>query len=189
MKAVFLDDANDTTSANRETGLAELLRDDVDRGVRIEEALADNLANDLAGPDIVAFGAGFLALESCASVLTVEFEQLIISLFAQFELLSRLGGAEPFALAFDEHDQAGDDKVIRQDRKFSGGSNDAAGGEVELHGLVLQWASGKQSSRVAAWHPGDDSMAGRDRLIDCGVFLQPIWKTNRIFNIDNAINN
>ena len=61
MKAVLLDDADDTTSADREAGLAELLRDDVDRGVGIEEAVTDDLANDFVGADIVAFGAGLLA--------------------------------------------------------------------------------------------------------------------------------
>ena len=61
MKAVLLDDADDTTSADREAGLAELLCDDVDRGVRIEEAVTDDLTNDFVGADIVAFGAGPVA--------------------------------------------------------------------------------------------------------------------------------
>ena len=47
MKTVLLDDADDTTNADRKASLAEFLRDDVDRGVRIEEAVADDLANDL----------------------------------------------------------------------------------------------------------------------------------------------
>ena len=37
-----------------ETSLAELLGDDVDRGVGIEEAVADDLAFDLVGADVVA---------------------------------------------------------------------------------------------------------------------------------------
>ena len=41
--------------------MAELLGDDVDRGVRIEEAVTDDLANDFVGADIVAFGAGPVA--------------------------------------------------------------------------------------------------------------------------------
>ena len=61
MKAVLLDDADDTTSANRETGLAKLLREDVERGVGIEEAVANDLANDLVGANIVAFGAWLVA--------------------------------------------------------------------------------------------------------------------------------
>ena len=61
MKAVLLDDADDTTSADREAGLAEFLGDDVDRGIRIEEAVTDDLANDFVGTDVIAFGAGLVA--------------------------------------------------------------------------------------------------------------------------------
>jgi hypothetical protein len=138
LKAVLLNDADDTTSADREAGLAELLRDDVDRGVGIEEAVTDDLANEFVGADIVAFGAGLVALESCASMFTIEFEQLKISLLAEVEPLSGLGGTEPFALAFNEHGQAGDDEVIPTNGEFSGGADDAVGRHVELHGLVLQ---------------------------------------------------
>ena len=61
MKAVLLDDADDTASADRETGLAKFLCEDVERGIRIEEAVANDLANDLVGADIVAFGAWLVA--------------------------------------------------------------------------------------------------------------------------------
>ena len=60
MKAVLLDDAVHAPGADREAGLAELLGDDVDRGVGIEEAMADDLALDLVGADIVGFGAAFV---------------------------------------------------------------------------------------------------------------------------------
>ena len=138
MKTVFLDNADDTPNADRKACLAEFLRDDVDRGVRIEEAVTDDLANDLVGADIVAFGAGLVALESRASVCTVEFEQLKISLFAEVELLGGLGGAEPFALAFDEHGEAGDDEVIGENGKLSCGADDAVIRKVEVHGSVLR---------------------------------------------------
>jgi hypothetical protein len=149
LKTVLLDDADDTTNADLEAGLAEFLRDDVDRGVRIEEALADDLANDLVSADIVAFGAGLVALESCASMFPIEFEQLKISLFAELELLGGLGGSEPFALAFDEHGQPGDDQVVGKHGKFSGGADDAAGRDVELHGLVLRQRGGEREAGMA----------------------------------------
>ena len=76
MKAVLLDDADHTASADRKAGLAELLRDDLDRGVRIEEAVANDLANDLVSANIVAFGAGLVTLESSASMFTIKFKQL-----------------------------------------------------------------------------------------------------------------
>ena len=147
MKTVLLDDADDTTNADLKTGLAEFLRDDVDRSVGIEEALADDLANDLVGADIVAFGAGLMALESCASLFTIEFEQLKISLLAEIVLLGGLGGAEPFALAFDEHGQSGDDEVVCKNGELSGGADDAASRDVELHGLVLREKAGQKGMR------------------------------------------
>ena len=153
MKAVLLDDADDTSSADREAGLAELLRDDVDRGVRIEEAVADDLANEFVGADIVAFGAGFVALKSCASMFTIQFEQLKISLFAEVELRSGLGGTEPFALAFNEHGEARDNVVVWKNGEFPGGADDAVGEHVELHGMVLREKAGARE-QVGAWHPG-----------------------------------
>jgi hypothetical protein len=149
LKAVLLDDADDTTSADREAGLAELLRDYLDRGIRIEEAVTDDLANELVGADIVAFGAGLVAVESSASMFTIEFEQLKISLLAEVELLGGLGGAESFALAFNEHGQAGDDEVIPKNGKLSGGADDAVGGHVELHGLVLREKAGGREAGLA----------------------------------------
>ena len=86
-------------------------------------------------------------------MFAVEFEQLKISLFAEVELLGGLGGAEPLALAFDEHGQPGDDEVIRQNREFSGGADNAAGRDVELHGLVLRETGWGQRSGSGSWHP------------------------------------
>jgi hypothetical protein len=75
-------------------------------------------------------------------MVTIEFEQMKISLLTEVELLSGLGGTEPFALAFDEHGQAGNDEVIGTNGKLSGGSDDAVGRQVELHGLVLREKAG-----------------------------------------------
>jgi hypothetical protein len=152
LKAILLDNAVHAPGTDGETSLAEFLGDDVDRGVGIEEAVADDLAFDFVGTDIVVFRAGLVALESGASVFTVEFEQLKISLFAEIELLGSLGGAEPLALAFDEHGQPGDDDVIRKNRDLSGGAEDAAGRDVELHGLVLRdrgWGTAKRVEQLA----------------------------------------
>jgi hypothetical protein len=138
LKAILLDDADDTTHADREPGLAEFLRDDVDRGVGIEEAMTNDLADDLVGADIVVFGARLVGFESRASMLAVEPEQLIIPLFAEAELLSGLGGAQPFALAFHEHGEARDEEVTRKNGKLSGGADDAERSDVDLHGSVLR---------------------------------------------------
>jgi hypothetical protein len=138
LQAILLDDADDTTRADGEAGLAKLLRDDVDCGVGIKEAVTDDLANDFVGSDIVALGAGLVALESCATLVTIAFEQLKISLFAEVELLGGLDGTKPFALTFNEHGQASDNEVVRKNWELSGGADDAMGGHVEVHGLVLR---------------------------------------------------
>jgi len=125
LKAVLFDDADDTPNADRQSGLGEFLRDDLDRGVGIEEAVADNLTNDLVGADIVAFGARFVTLESLATMFTINLKQLKVSLFAKLEFFGGLRGTEPFALAFDEHGQADDDEVILTNGEFTGGPDDA----------------------------------------------------------------
>jgi hypothetical protein len=180
LKAILLDDAVHAPSTDGETSLAELLGDDVDRGVGIEEAVANDLALDLVGADIVVFGAGLVALESCATLFTIEFEQLKISLFAEAELLGGLGGTEPFALAFDEHGEAGDDEVIRKNGELSGGADDAVGRHVELHGLVLRKKAG---GGEAGWQmaPSEDSTGRRISLIDYGVFC-PFYASLKLAN-------
>jgi hypothetical protein len=186
LKAVFLDDADDTTDADREPGLAKFLSEDVERGVGIKEAMTDDLANELVGADIVVFGAGLVALEPYASMFTIEFEQLKVSLFAEAELFGGFGGPEPFALAFDEHGQAGDDKVVRQNGDFSGGADDTAGGDVELHGVSSE--SLGQRSGIGSWRRREDSMASVFSLIDYGVLHSKIGLIGRISKDDNAIN-
>ncbi len=138
MNSVLLDDADDTTCADRETGLTELLCEAVERRLRIEESVANDLANDLLGADMVALGASLVAKETCATVFTIEFEQLKISLSAEAELPGCLGGADPFALALDEHGEAGDYQVIGMDGELSGGTRDSVARHVELHGWTLR---------------------------------------------------
>jgi hypothetical protein len=138
LKTVLLDDTDNTPNADRKAGLAELLGDDLDCGVRVEEAVANDLANNLVSADIVALWTGLVGLESCGPVFTIEFQQLKISLFAEAQLFGGSGGAEPFALAFNEHGQAGGNEVIRPNGKLTGRADDAVRIQVELHGLVLQ---------------------------------------------------
>ena len=151
MQAILLDDAVDASGADSETSLAEFLGDDVDRGVGVEKTVADDLSLDFVGADIVVFGAGLVALQSRASMLTIEFKQLKISLLAELELLGGLGGAEPFALTFDEHGEAGDDEVIGENRKLSCGADDAVIREVEVHGLVLRSRAGCGAAAYGVW--------------------------------------
>ena len=66
-------------------------------------------------------------------------------------------------MAFDEHGQPGDDEVVPKDRELSGGADDAAGRDVELHGLVLRE---RAVERGAGWAVGTlERIAWRGRLV------------------------
>jgi hypothetical protein len=80
LKAVLLDNAFHASGADLETRLAKLLGDDVDRGIGIEEAVADDLALDLIGADGIGLGSTFLAEEGGYSLFLKLLLHLIISL-------------------------------------------------------------------------------------------------------------
>jgi hypothetical protein len=80
LKAVLFDDAIDAAGTDGETGLTELLSDDVDRGVGIEEAVSDDLAFKLLGPDGFGLGTAFLVEEGNGSMFLELFLNLMISL-------------------------------------------------------------------------------------------------------------
>jgi len=80
LKAILFHDALDTASADGEAGLAELHSDDVDRGVGMDEAVTNDLAFDLLGPDIVGLGSTFLTLEGEDAPILKLREHLMIAL-------------------------------------------------------------------------------------------------------------
>jgi hypothetical protein len=100
LKAVLLDNAFHASGADLETRLAKLLGDDVDRGIGIEEAVADDLAFDLVGSHVVRLGAAFLGLEGQGSSIFEQAEQLIITLSGEAVLVGGLSGAESFTFTF-----------------------------------------------------------------------------------------
>jgi hypothetical protein len=149
LKPVLLNHAFDATGADGETGLAELLGDDIDRGVGIEEAVANDLSFDLVGADVVSFGAAFLSLKGDGSLILKQLEQLIISLSGEAVLCGDLGDATPFTFTFDEHEQARCELVIGGDEEFTGGTNDAAFWELEQHGRALDTGSMRRPAKEA----------------------------------------
>ena len=166
MKPVRLDHAFDTARADGEAGLTELLGDDIDRGIGIEEAVANDLSFDLVGADVVGLGTAFLRLEGRGSLFLKEFEQLIITLSGEAVLGGSLGGAESFALTFEEHEQAWSDLVIGGDDEFSRGSDDAVLWELELHDRALDLGrAGRRMSQVVRI---DDKGTGRACQIKYG---------------------
>jgi hypothetical protein len=152
LKAILLDDALHAAGADGEAGLAELLGDDVGRGVGVEEAVADDLAFGLVGADGVGLGAALLHQEGRGPSLLETVEHLIIPLSGEAVLAGGLEGAEALALALDEHDQARGDLVAGWDDQFAGRSDDAAVGEFESHGAGLGADAGGE--RAGTWRSG-----------------------------------
>ena len=125
MKAILFNDPLNTAGTDLDTGLAELLSDDVSRGVGIEEAVTNDLAFDLVGPDGVGLGAAFLALEGEDAPFLELCEQLMITLSTHAILGGRPGSAEVFAFSFDEHEQPWGDLVVVGNDEVAGGPDDA----------------------------------------------------------------
>jgi hypothetical protein len=111
LKAILLDDALHATGTDEEAGLAELLGDDIDRGIGIEEAVTDDLAFDFVGPDRVAFGATFVRLEGDGPSFVELREQLMITLSGEAILLGGLRTAESSAFSLNDHEQAWGDLI------------------------------------------------------------------------------
>jgi hypothetical protein len=137
LKPVFLDHAFDAASADGETGLAQFLGDDVDRGIGIEEAMANDLSFDLVGANRVGLGAAFLGLEGHGPLFLKEPKQLIISLSGEAVFLGRSGSPETFALAFEKHEQTRSNFVVGWDEDLSCESDDAAIRGFESHDHAL----------------------------------------------------
>jgi hypothetical protein len=120
--------------------LAQFLRDDGGGGLGIEEAMADNLTNDLVSPAIVGFGAALLALQGRRAVLEVLVPELKIALLAESILLGGLQRAEFTALALDKHRQSPGNVVVVGDRKGSVRADESCSRKVHgEHRSLLLW--------------------------------------------------
>jgi hypothetical protein len=126
LKAILFHDPFHTPSTDGEAGLAELLSNDVDRGIGVEKAVTNDLSFDLISPNRVGLGSAFLVLEAQGSLLLKLLVQLIISLSREPMLLSGLHGSKSFAFSLDEHKQPRSDRVVGRDDEVAGGTDDAA---------------------------------------------------------------
>ena len=145
------DDAFDAARTNDPAGLAEFLGDDVSRGVGVEEAMADDLADDFVGATVETFGAAFLAQQSGAAAVGERLAELEIALFTEAELACGGGGTEALALAFDEHGEFVGDLVVGAEGERAGGTDEELLLEIDLeHGNHLHWKGWKTAAgRIA----------------------------------------
>src|SRR5947207_7531951 len=104
LKSFFLqaelgDDAFDTTNTDRQAGLAEFLGDDRGRPVGVEEAVANDLSDDLVGASRARFGTTFVAEQSRGAALEKSGAKLEVTWSAEAELGSGGLGTETFAFS------------------------------------------------------------------------------------------
>ena len=132
-KAEVGQDAADAAGADGRTRLADLLSDDIRRGVGIEEAVADNLVNHGRGATRRCFGARFAAEQGKATALGEGREDLVIALSGVAVFGGGCGGAESFTFTLDEHSQFEEDLIVAFGwDKSTRGASDGASYRVEL---------------------------------------------------------
>jgi hypothetical protein len=122
-----------TAFANGETGLAQLLSDDLGTGFRIEEAMANSLANQLLAASIVGFRSAVLTEQGDRSLIQEGFSQLKVALSTKTELGGGLARTERSTFAGDEHPQFQTDFVI------GGKGQRTTGADKFFQGYVEGW--------------------------------------------------
>jgi hypothetical protein len=139
LQAVIGDDPFDAALANGMALLADLLGDDGGGGIWIEEATADDQADDLIGAAVMGFRSASFQEQALGAFLAKVSQELVITLAGEIIFLSSLGRPEAFALALDEHSEAAADLVIIGDEEDACGTGEAElfFRERNLHGGKL----------------------------------------------------
>jgi hypothetical protein len=122
-----------TPFANGETGLAQLLSDDLGTGFRVQEAMANRLADQLLAASIVGFGSAALTEQGDSSLIQEGFSQLKVALPTKTELSGGLARTERSTFAGDEHRQFQTDLVLW------GKGQRATGTDKFFQGYVEGW--------------------------------------------------
>jgi hypothetical protein len=91
LQAELVQDATDAAGTDGRAGLADLLGDDLGRGVGIEEAVANDFAGNLRGAAGRRRGARLVAEQGKAPALAEGGEELVIALPG----VAELGGGGP----------------------------------------------------------------------------------------------
>jgi hypothetical protein len=117
-------------------GLTEFLGDDLGRGIRIQEAVAHDLEDNLLGASVIGLGAGLLGLKGLQATLLEVMQELIVSLAAVAVFLCDGGDAVLQALAFQEHEEVVGLLVGGGDGQRAGGAGELVSIGVELERAV-----------------------------------------------------
>ena len=149
MQAELFDDAFDTAGADRQAGLGDFLSDDVGRGIRVEEAMTNNLAHDFVGATRTGFGTPFATDEGLGALGVKELAELEIALLAEPELGCGLRGSQALAIAFEEHGEFDRAFVLGGDRQNASGADKGMAIQVEVQHRNLE-----QKKRVPPGYSG-----------------------------------
>ena len=98
--------------ADAEVTLSEFLSDDFGAGLRIQEAVTDDLTHQFLGAPVVGFGAALGTEEGLAAFFKKEGSELEVTLTAKTEFSSGTINALSAAFAVDEHGKFTRDLVI-----------------------------------------------------------------------------
>ena len=146
MQAVIGNDALDAAQTDLEVGLAQFLSDDLGGGIRIQKAIAQDLADGLIGAAVVGLGAGLLRSEGGQAALLEGVEDLIVALTAVAVFLGDGGDVVVQTLAFNKHEETGGQRVGVGDGQGAGGTSQLVSFGIELeqgiHGGSLREAGG-----------------------------------------------
>ena len=124
MQSEVGEDAIDAAFADFEAALTELLGDDFGGRVRVEEAMADGLADDFRAATIVAFGASFFAAQSGAAFGHEGVSELEVALATEAVSACGFDAGARTALSFDQHGQFACDLIVFWDGQSSVGSDE-----------------------------------------------------------------
>jgi hypothetical protein len=127
--------------------LAEFLGNDVSGGVGVEEAKANDLADDFVGTAGVTFGAAFLAEQSGGAPVGEGLTELEVALLTQAELACGSGGSESLTFAFDEHGEFAGDLVVGAEGEGAGGADEELLLEIDVeHGGTCTRRGGRRTT-------------------------------------------
>ena len=136
MQAVIGDHPFDAAQTDGEMSLPELLGDDLRRGVGIQKAIAQDLADHLVGAAIIGSGAGFPGLQGQEAPLLEGVEDLVITLAAITIFLRDGGDLRIPALAFLKHEEAAGQLIGIGDGQEAGGAGELMGQGIEVQGSI-----------------------------------------------------
>lgn len=128
----------DATQANLEAGLAQFLGHDRGRGVRIQEAVAQDLPHGLVGTAVIGFGAGLLRLQRQQAAGLVGLQELVVALAAKAVLLGDVNDVILQTLPFNEHEEAVSQLIADRDAECAGGADQLVRFGIELQGCIHQ---------------------------------------------------